>query len=58
MKNVIQDRIKGMNFVYRSQMMTSNIDYINAYGSFEDEHRLKASFHLSLLVTCHSFNIV
>lgn len=45
MKNIIQDRIKGMNFIYRSLMMTSNIDYINAFGTFEDEHKIKVRFH-------------
>nr|AYV89007.1 Thioredoxin reductase [Tetranychus truncatus] len=37
----IQNVVKGSNFTYRVALRNSNVKYINAYGTFEDEHKIK-----------------
>ena len=41
MKESIQNKIRNLNFNYRVQMKKNKVDYINAYGTFEDKHKIK-----------------
>lgn len=39
----IQNVVKGSNFTYRVALRNSKVKYINAYGTFEDAHKIKVS---------------
>lgn len=41
MREDVQNVVKGSNFTYRVALRNSGVEYINAYGSFEDKHKLK-----------------
>jgi thioredoxin reductase (NADPH) len=40
MKNNIVNYIKSLNFGYKVQLRDRNVEYINAYGQFVDNHKL------------------
>jgi len=37
----VQNKIRSLNFNYRVSLKTKKVTYINAYGTFEDKHRVK-----------------
>jgi thioredoxin reductase (NADPH) len=43
MVNGIQDHIGSLNFGYRTALRDNNVTYINAFGSFIDEHTITAT---------------
>lgn len=51
MREDVQNVIKGSNFTYRVALRNSNVKYINAYGSFEDKHKLKVSMLNDNIIT-------
>ena len=45
----IQNVIKGSNFTYRVALRNSKVKYINAYGSFEDDHKIKVTIIINYM---------
>ena len=45
MKENIQNYIGSLNFNYRVQLRDKKVEYINAFGEFIDQHRLKVISH-------------
>lgn len=43
MKNAIQDHIGSLNWAYRVELRDKKVNYINGYGEFLDNHRIKAT---------------
>lgn len=43
MVNRVQEHIKSANFGYRVQTREKNVEYINAYAVFQDEHTIEAT---------------
>ena len=50
MRDEIQNYVKSINFGYRVALREKKVDYINAYGSFVDPHKMKVSLDLD---NCH-----
>ena len=44
MKNGIQDHIGSLNWNYRVQLRSKNVNYVNGYATFIDPHTIKVGF--------------
>lgn len=44
MRDNIQNYIGSLNFNYRVQLRDKKVEYLNAYGTFIDNHKLLASY--------------
>ncbi len=41
MKDEIQNHVRSLNFNYRVQLREKKVNYINAFASFVDQHKIK-----------------
>lgn len=48
MRDNIQNYIGSLNFNYRVQLRDKKVEYINAFGEFIDQHKLKVFHYIKI----------
>ncbi|CAH1782613.1 unnamed protein product [Owenia fusiformis] len=58
MKDSVQDHIGSLNWGYRVQLRDKTVQYLNAYGTFVDQHKIKATNKRGKVTEVTSANFV